>query len=333
MALPPRIALSLPIPGDLAATLARAEWAEQQGFESIWLADSGDLDALTLAPLIASRTKRLRIGTAVVPVYSRTPALFASTTATIAAAAPGRFVLGLGSSSQTMIEGWHGQPFEKPLTRVKETARLVRSMLAGEKSDFDGGTVRSHGFRVSPLPKPPVPIYLAALMPKMLEMAGEFGDGVILNLFPVSALPRMLEHIEIGAKRAGKKIEDLEIVCRHQVCVTNEAAKARDWVRRRFAPYFSTPVYNNFLSWFGFPEVARAINEGWKEKNRAKTEGAFDDSLIEQIAVIGSAGKCRDEIRGFVGAGITTPAISAFSMDGKENLETLEAFTPANFKM
>jgi alkanesulfonate monooxygenase SsuD/methylene tetrahydromethanopterin reductase-like flavin-dependent oxidoreductase (luciferase family) len=115
--------------------------------------------------------------------------------------------------------------------------------------------------------------------------------------------------------------------------VTGEPAKARDWVRRRFAPYFSTPVYNNFLSWFGFPEKARAISEGWREKNRAKTEGALDDSLIEQIAVIGDADKCRAEIRAFVAAGITTPAISAFSLDGKENLETMEAFTPANFQV
>jgi len=329
---PPRIALSLPIPGDLAATLARAEWGEQKGFESLWLSDSGDLDALTLSPLLAARTKNVRIGTAVVPVYSRTPAVFASTVATIAAAAPGRFVLGLGSSSHAMIEGWHGQPFDKPLTRVKETARLVRSMLAGEKSDFEGELLRSHGFMVNPVPNQPVPIYLAALMPKMLEMAGEFGDGVILNLFPLSALPRMLEHIETGAKRAGKKLEDLEIVCRHQVCVTREPAKARDWIRRRFAPYFSTPVYNNFLSWFGFPEVARTINEGWKEKNRAKTEGAFDDGLIEQIAVIGGAGKCQAEIRAFAKAGITTPMIAPFGTEPKEVQETLDTFVPGRFQ-
>jgi alkanesulfonate monooxygenase SsuD/methylene tetrahydromethanopterin reductase-like flavin-dependent oxidoreductase (luciferase family) len=230
-----------------------------------------------------------------------------------------------------MIEGWHGLPFAKPLTRVKETARLVRSMLAGEKSAFEGETLRSQGYRVSPPPKALVPIYLAALMPRMLEMAGELGDGVVLNLFPLAALPRMMEHIAAGARRAGKRLEELEIVCRHQVCVTENPGAAREFIRRRFAPYFATPVYNNFLRWFGYPEVARRIEEGWREKSRAKTEGALDDALVEQIAVIGDADKCREEIRAFVRGGVTTPAISAFSPDPAEFEATLEAFRPDRF--
>jgi probable F420-dependent oxidoreductase len=332
MAQPTRIALSLPVPGNIQASLERAQWAEQHGFDDVWLADSGDLDALTLAAAVALQTKKVRIGTAVVPVYPRTPAIFASTAATIAALAPGRFVLGLGSSSQTMMEGWHGAEFKKPLTRVKETATLVRGMLAGDKSNFDGDTLHSHGFRANPLPNPPVPIYLAGLMPKMLEMAGEFGDGVVLNLFPVSALPKMVEHIEIGAKRAGKTLADVDIVCRHQTCVTDDLAAARDFVRKRFAPYFATPVYNNFLRWFGFPDVADQIERGWKEKNRGLTEGAMDDALIEQIAVMGSADKCREEIRAFIKGGVTTAMIAPFASDPKEYAATQEAFLPDRFQ-
>lgn len=326
-----RIALSLPIPGNAHASLDRALWAERHGFQDVWIADSGDLDALTLAAAVALKTEKVRIGTAVVPVYPRTPAIFASTAATIASLAPGRFILGLGSSSQTMMEGWHGVEFSKPLTRVKETATLVRSMLAGQKSDFDGETIRSHGFRANPLPKPPVPIYLAGLLPKMLEMAGEVGDGVILNLFPLSALPKMIEHIEIGAKRAGKTLADVDIVCRHQVCVTDDLPAARDFIRKRFAPYFATPVYNNFLRWFGFPEVADQIERGWKEKNRAMTEGALSDSLVEQIAVMGPADKCREEVRAFIKGGITTPMIAAFAVDPNQYEATQEAFLPERF--
>jgi alkanesulfonate monooxygenase SsuD/methylene tetrahydromethanopterin reductase-like flavin-dependent oxidoreductase (luciferase family) len=204
-------------------------------------------------------------------------------------------------------------------------------MLAGEKSDFDGETIRSHGFRANPVPKPPVPIYLAGLLPKMLEMAGEVGDGVVLNLFPLSALPKMIEHIEAGAKRAGKSLADLDIVCRHQVCVTDNPAAAREFVRKRFAPYFATPVYNNFLRWFGFPGVADQIERGWREKNRALTEGALGDELVEQIAVIGSAEKCRAEVRAFVRGGITTPVIAAFAADPKEFEATQDAFLPDRF--
>ncbi len=330
MSMPTRIGLSLPVPGNLEATLTQAEWAEQNGFDGIWFADSGDLDALTLAAAAAQRTERVRIGTAVVPVYPRSPAIFASTATTIAQLAPGRFILGLGSSSHLMIEGWHGIEFRKPLTRVKETTLLLRSMLGGEKSAFEGTTLRSHGYRAVPPPQP-VPIYLAGLMPKMLEMAGEFGDGVVLNLFPMDALPKMMEHIAIGAERGGKRVEELDIVCRHQVCVTDDVAGAREFVRKRFAPYFSTPVYNNFLSWFGFPEKAATIAEGWKEKDRAKTEGALDDALVEQIAVIGDADKCREEIREFVRRGITTPVISAFGPDPRQYQDTVDAFRPERF--
>lgn len=331
MALSPRIALSLPIPGNVQASLERAQWAERHGFHDLWIADSGDLDALTLSAAVALKTQRVRIGTAVVPVYPRTPATFAATAATIAALAPGRFILGLGSSSQTMMEGWHGVEFKKPLTRVKETALIVRGVLAGEKSDFDGETLHSHGYRASPLPNPPVPIYLAGLLPKMLEMAGEVGDGVVLNLFPLSALPKMIEHIETGAKRAGKTLADVDIVCRHQVCVTENPAAAREFVRKRFAPYFATPVYNNFLRWFGFPDVADEIERGWREKNRALTEGALSDVLVEQIAIMGSADKCREEVRAFVKGGITTPMIAAFATDPVEFEATQEAFLPDRF--
>ena len=331
MSLPTRMGLSLPVFQDLHKTVEMAKWGEDNGYEGLWIADSGDLDALTVSAVLATHTERVRIGTAVVPVYPRTPAGLASITTTISQLAPGRFILGLGSSSHLMIDGWHGIPFEKPLSRVKETTQVLRGMLNGEKVSFTGGTLRSKGYRLAPPLQAPVPIYLAALLPRMLEMAGEFGDGVVLNLFPLSALPKMMEHIAIGAQRAGKKMEDLEIVCRHQVWVTGDPAAARALVRKRFAPYYATPVYNKFLAWFGYPDKAQTLTEGWREKDRDKTEGALDDELVEQIAVIGDADKCREEIRAFVAAGITTPVIACIAPDPQEYRDTVEAFLPDKF--
>ena len=180
-----RTALTLPDPRGVKATIEMAKRAEVEGYDDVWFADSGGVDALTTAAAVALNTERIRIGTAIIPVYSRTPAVLASTTRVLWELSEGRFILGLGSSSQTMMENWHGQKFEKPLTRVKETTELVKSILTGQKTDFSGETLRSHGYRQAGIENGEPPIYMAALRPGMLEAAAEFSDGVILNLFPV----------------------------------------------------------------------------------------------------------------------------------------------------
>ncbi|HKI74145.1 MAG TPA: LLM class flavin-dependent oxidoreductase [Pseudomonadales bacterium] len=324
-----RTALTLPDPRGVEATLALAKWAEDEGYDDLWFADSSGIDALTTAAAVAMTTERCRIGTAIIPVYSRTPAVLASTAHVLNKLSKGRFILGLGSSSQTMMENWHGQKFEKPLTRVKETTVLVKQMLTGEKTDFNGDTVSSRGYRQLPLEPGSQPVYMAALRGKMLEAAAEFSDGVILNLFPKDALPKMMEHIKTGAGRAGKKVEDIEIVCRHQVIVSDDKEGARNFIRAAFAPYYATPVYNAFLSWAGYEEVAAQIREGWAAKDRAKTTGALDDNLVDDIAILGTMEECQQRIRDYAAAGITTHIISCVS--GKDAQATYDAFTAKNF--
>lgn len=331
MAIPQRIAVSLPVPPDVTSTLSYAEWADYEGFDDVWFADGGSIDSLTLAAAVAQRTERVRIGTAVIPVYTRTPAVLAATAATLSHLAPGRFVLGLGASSHAMIEGWHGLSFEKPRTRVRETAQLVRSMLAGERSDFQGETLRSRGYTLGLPPKGEVPIHLAALRPRMLEMAGELGDGVVVNLFPAEALPRMLEHVDAGARRAGESLADREIVCRHQVVVTANKDEARATFRKHFAPYYATPVYNRFLAWCGYEGVADTIEAGWREKDRDKTTGALTDELIDRIAIIGSAAECQERVRELARGGITTHVIHCLMPDPYSVRATLETFSPKRF--
>ena len=331
MAQPVRMGVTLPVPPDAAATLRQAEWAEAEGFADVWFADTGELDALTLSAAVALRTRRVRIGVAVVPAYTRTPAVLASTASTLAQLAPGRFLLGLGASSHLMIEGWHGMKLEKPLTRVKETTLILRQALNGETTKFEGATVRSNGYRLAQPPQQPVPIVLAGLRANMLEMASEFGDGVVINLFPAKALPKIMAHIRTGAARGGRKLEDLEIVCRHQICVTDDPAAAREAIRKRFAPYFATPVYNRYLAWCGYEEAAQTIDQGWREKDRAKTAGALSDEIIDQIAIIGTADQCRAKLREMIQGGVTTPIVACPSANPKEFQATHEAFTPKHF--
>jgi len=331
MALPVRVGISLPVPPDVETTLETAAWAEREGFDGVWFADTGDADPLTLSAFVAARTRRVRIGVAVVPVYTRTPVVFGATLLALSHVAPNRFILGLGASSHAMIEGWHGVPMQRPLTRVKETALILRRIQTGEKVDFDGEVLHTHGYRLPQPMKSPVPIHIAALRQNMLELAGEVGDGVVLNLFPATAFPKLMQHIAVGAARAGKRLESLEIVCRFQVAVTDDPAAARERFRQRLAPYYATPVYNRFLAWTGFEDAARTIAEAWRAKDRARVMSAFPDALVDDIAVIGSADQCRAKIAALCRAGITTPAIHSLLSEPDAVRRTFDAFTPARF--
>lgn len=325
-----RMAVTLPAGPNLADTVERLRWAEDNGYADAWFGDAGAPDSLTQVAAVAHHTKHIRIGVAVTPVYTRTPSVFAATANALGQVLPGRFVLGLGASSQTIMGRWNGIALDKPVTRVKETAQLVRSMLAGEKTSFDGVTLTSHGYSQPPMDQPP-PIYLAALRPKMIEMAAEFGDGVIFNLWPKSALPKMMEHVAIGAKRAGKDPAEVEIVNRAMALVTDDKAEARDRFRAAFGPYYATPVYNSFLAWSGHAEVASTIAEGWAQKDRAKTGGAMSDALIDEVAFIGTEDEVRERIRAAAEGGVHTHIIAPITNNKEEAMRTFSAFTAANF--
>lgn len=327
----PRIAVTLPAGPAVSDTIARVKWAEARGYTDAWFADAGAPDALTTAAVLAAHTRTIRIGVAVTPVFTRTPAVLAATANTLGQLLPGRFVMGLGSSSQTMMENWHGLEFDKPLTRVKNTAVMVRSMLRGEKTNFDLDGLRSHSYSQAAIDKSP-PIYIAALRSKMIEMAAEVGDGMIFNLWPQRALPKMIKHAKLGAQAAGKDWGDVEIVNRAMVLVTDDKASARDLFRAAFAPYYATPVYNTFLAWTGFDEAAQTISEGWAARDRLKTGGALSDAMVDEIAVIGSAEECRERLRADIASGIDTQIISPLAGASEDDIAaTFEAFSAQHF--
>jgi probable F420-dependent oxidoreductase len=324
-----RLAASLPVPPDLAMCRRVAARVDELGYDSVWLADTGaGPDAFVLGAAVATCTERLRIGTAVIPAYTRSPSVMAAGAGSLAQLAPGRVVLGIGASSDTIVNAWGGVPFERPLTRIRETVGVLRAMLAGERVTFDGRTIRTRGFRLISLPPQPVPIYLAALMPPMLELAGEIGDGVILNFMPVEAVPRMLEHVRRGAERAGHDPSTLEVVSRFQTIVTDDVPAARAALRHMMGPYFATSVYNRFVAWCGFPDEAAEILAAWQAKDRARNTGAVTDEMIDRLAIIGSAEHCRERLAAFVAAGVTTPMVHPFLFDEASMWGVFEGLAP-----
>ena len=324
-----RIAASLPVPPDVPMCRRVAARAEELGYESVWIADTGaGPDAFVVAAATAAVTRTLRIGTAVIPTYTRSPSVMAAGTGSVAQLAPGRFVLGIGASSETIVDAWGGIPYRRPLTQIRESVTVLRQMLAGERVTFTGKTLRTRGFRLVSAPPSPVPIYLAALMPSMLELAGEIADSVILNFMPVEAVPRMLAHVRLGAERAGRDPRTIEVVSRFQTIVTDDVPAARAGLRQMMGPYFATSVYNRFVAWCGFPDEAENILAGWQAKDRARNTGAVTDDMIDRLGVIGSAAHCRARLEAFVNAGVTTPMIQPFLFDEAAMWRVFESLAP-----
>jgi probable F420-dependent oxidoreductase len=315
---------------DARACVELAKRAEREwGYDAIWLAETNGPDSFSLAGALAMATERATIGTAIVPVYNRTPAVLAMSAATVQQLSGGRFVLGLGSSSHAIIGDWNGVPFERPLAHVRESVAILRQALAGQKTDFDGSVFRSHGLRLGTGRVSPVPIYLAGLREKMLQMAGAIGDGLIVNLFPVTALPQILAAYRVGAVEAGRDATRDEVVCRFQVLVTDDVPGARNLVRLAFGGYAAAPVYNKFFAWWGFEDEARDVAAAFARRDRAGVAAAMHDGFVDRISILGTAEQCRAQLAEFVAAGVTTSVISPLAIDPRAIEATFEALAPA----
>ena len=249
MAARKRWSLSVPQDGfTLAEHAALAREAEQWGYTDAWSFESDGLDCFTPLTVIGAATN-LRLGTAIVNVYTRGPATLAQCAAGVADVAPGRFILGLGSGSQVIIEKWNGGRFDKPATRVREMVLFLRQALTGERVVFKGKTFEVDGFRLTKPPSKPVPIYVAALRPGMLRVAGEVADGVILNWLAPEDVPKSVAVVREAAEKAGRDPMSVEITARIFVNLDPVTPDSELAVRRHVAGYLNVPVYRHFQEW------------------------------------------------------------------------------------
>ncbi|MGH8927703.1 MAG: LLM class F420-dependent oxidoreductase [Acidimicrobiia bacterium] len=316
--------LSVPEQADLC------RFAEDLGYRQAWLAEVAGPDAFVLAGAVARMTKRLEIGVGVVPAYTRTPAGLATAAASVSQMMEGRpFRLGIGASSKVIVEQWHGTPFTKPLTRVRETVEAVRLALAGQ-GDYVGSTLAMRRFRPATLPAGPLPLYVGALRPGMLALAGELGDGVCLNLMPPRIVPRQLAEVHRGAEKIGRQLpEDFGVMARLQTVVTDDPTGVREMLRNQFVgPYMAQPVYNRFLAWMGYEEEAEAIATGWAAKDRAAVAKATHDRLIDDLVLVGHIDHIRNRLDEFADSGLTVAALMVLTPSRTAVEETLRALAP-----
>jgi probable F420-dependent oxidoreductase len=270
------------------------------GYTDLWSAEVNGADAFVPLALAASWEPTLRLGTAIVPAFTRGPALIAMSAATMAATAPGRFVLGLGASSPVIVNNWNGLEFDEPYRKTRDVLRIVRQALAGERVDGRFDTVSVKRFKLDNPPATPPPIMLAALRPQMLRLAGREADGAILNWLAAYDVARCLD--AIGT--------ETETVARIFVCPSEDADYARALGRTLISSYLTVPAYAAFHDWLGRGDALRPMHEAWAAGDRRAASAAIPDSVVDDLFLHGSPESVRDQVQAYVDAGVTTPAIA-----------------------
>jgi probable F420-dependent oxidoreductase len=308
-----RWGLTLPLPGlTLADHEEHVRLAESVGYTDLWTGETAGPDGFTPLALSAAWTERMRLGTGIVGVFQRGPALLAQETAALASASRGRFVLGIGSSSDRIVEGWNGIPFEKPLSKVRETLDFLQAALAGERT--------STGFKLESPPAERVPIVLAALRGKMLELATERADGAFTNFLPLGGLPKVTAQLD-GAP-AG-----FELLCRF-FCLPGEREQVEPMARFMFSSYITVPVYAAFYRWLGYGEQIDPMIAAWEAGDRQAAAAAAPWEAIEEMFLFGTPEQMKERLAAFVEGGITLPILTPLVTPDKLG-ETIAALAPA----
>jgi probable F420-dependent oxidoreductase len=304
-----RWGITLPLPG-----LALAEQREiiaglpALGYTDAWSSEVNGTDAFTPLVLASQWASELRLGTAIVPVYTRAPALLAMTGAALASLAPGRFMLGIGISSPVIVEEWNGIEFAKPYQRSRDMLRFLRRALAGEKVTEEYETFRVNGFRLESPPAVPPALALAALRPQMVKLAAAESDAAITNWLAPGDVPTVR-----AAAGPGR-----ELVARIFVCPTPDAGVARAIGRRMIAAYMTVPAYAAFHEWLGRGEAMRPMREAWAAGDRKGALEKISDQLVDDLIVHGPVEACRERVAEYQACGLDTPVIAVVAPPGTD---------------
>jgi probable F420-dependent oxidoreductase len=306
------------IPFDGVTLPEHKEWFHRLadlGYTDVWTAEVDGADGFTPLVLAAAWEQRLNLGVAVAPVFTRGAGLMAMSIAALAEAAGGRFTMGLGASSEPVVQRWNGVKYDKPYARTRDVLRFVKRALDGEKIDEVFETFEVHGFKLSrPVTERP-PILLGALRPGMLRLAGSEADGAILNWLAATDVAQC--RAEVG--------EDKAIVARLFVIPTDDADTARFIGRRMISSYLTVHAYAEFHRWLGRTEVLQPMWDAWAAGDRKLANELIPDSVVDELIVHGSFAQCREHVQRFVDAGVQVPtlAIVPFGLDLKAVVEGL----------
>jgi probable F420-dependent oxidoreductase len=304
-----RLGMTVPVAGETMAELpAVLDELAAAGYSDIWTSEVNATDAFAPLLMAAQRVPRLRLGTSIAGVFSRSPALMAMSALAVAELSDQPVYVGVGSSSQNMVEQWHGTTFVQPYQRVRDTVRFLRAAFAGERVTFHGDTFEVDGFRLGRVPPHPPRILVAALREGMLRMAGRESDGVVLNWLSPDDTARVVPLVLDGNPAA-------DVVARLFVVTAPDLQTARGMARRMVTAYLNTGVYAEYQRWLGRGPALEAMWAAWQAGDRRGALAAVPDSVIDELFVIGTPAEIRSGVADYVRAGITIPVLAVLAPD------------------
>lgn len=289
----------------LQTAVERVQLAESLGYEAVYTTHIAGWESLTTLTAYALATKTIRVGTGVVPIYTRTPATMAQTAASVEAISAGRLTLGLGISHRPVVEGWHGQSIDRPVAEMREYVAIVRAILRGE--DPPAGEKWQTGFHLFGLETAPaMPIYLAALSPAMLRLAGEVADGVMLWLCSPAYIREVaIPEVSVGRERAGRSLEGFDVVAAVPAASTADRDAAFASIRGDLLPYFGLPFYRAMIERSGFGAAIAAFDAA--SGDVAAMKAAIPDEFLTDLTAVGDAAAVAAGMDRYRSAGVTSP--------------------------
>ena len=275
------------------------------GYTDLWSSEANGTDAFTPLALASVHAPTMRLGTAIVPAYTRGPALLAMSVASLAEAAPGRVAFGIGTSSNVIVERWNAIPFEKPFQQTRDMVRFLRASLAGEKVTEDYESFSVKGFKLGRVPGVQPQILVAALREGMLKLAGRESDGAIINWLSAEDVATVAPIVQAAGDGAAK-----EVVARIFVCPSTDTDAVRGMARFAIAAYLNVPVYAAFHEWLGRGDRLRGMWDAWQAGDRKAATAAIPDDVVDELIVHGSPEACREHIERYHENGVTTSAVA-----------------------
>jgi len=332
-----RVAISLRLASeDWEQASAYVVEAERLGVDCIWSAEAWGHDAVTPLAFVAARTSRIRLGTGIMQAGTRTPALVAMTAMSLAAMSRGRFLLGLGVSGPQVIEGWHGIRFERPVQRIREMVEIVRRATRGERLEFKGSVYElplpggeGKALRSAAKPQPNIPIYLATLSPRSLEMTGEIADGWLGTSFMPDHARVFFDHLETGARRAGRSLASLDLQAGGFVAFSDDVERLIPPRKPGLAFTLGAMgsrqhnFYNDAFKRAGYTDVALEVQRLWLDGQREEAAARVPDELVLKTNLLGTETMVRRRLELYRDAGVTTLRVEPAGETLDQRLATL----------
>jgi len=293
------------LPMNAIPDLARA--AEAHGFDCAWGGEANNKDPTVMLSAIAAVTTRLKVGSAIYHILGRTPATLALQAMGLDELSGGRFLLGIGSSNPTIAK-WHGQSFDRPLSRIQEYIEITRAAMRGEKLNFEGKFFTAQNFKMAFKPSGrSIPIYVAAFGPKMTRLAGRISDGVLINMANPTEISRIAAEVKAGAQEAGKDPSKMEIICKIRCSIAPNYGVAREALSHALTYYALADYYRELLGRMGFAEEVEAMRAAWKMGGFHAARALISDRMFNSLPLVAatSAPEVVEQIRPYIEAGAT----------------------------